>query len=288
MRRLRAGVLALVSLTALTALTGCTDDGSARPGDPTPASGVAAAESQTATATPTPARPAPRPRARACYRLTYDQAIAPTTKADPVPCRRPHTSVSHHVGTIDAVVDGHLLAVDSRRVQAQVTADCPRRLPRFLGGTPDDLHLSMLRAVWFTPTLEESDAGADWYRCDVIAVAVEGKLAQLAGPVEGVLSRPEGRDRYGMCGTAEPGTDEFSRVICSRPHSWRAIRTVDFQGTKHPGVARVRAAGEAPCEEAARAVASDPTSFRWGYEWPTQEQWAAGQHYGLCWTPDRT
>ena len=34
-------------------------------------------------------------------------------------------------------------------------------LASFLGGTVDDLRLSMLRAVWFTPTVEESDAGAD-------------------------------------------------------------------------------------------------------------------------------
>src|SRR6185436_8504471 len=123
------------------------------------------------TATPSRATPPPRPRVDACFRLTYDQAIAPTTDADPVRCRDPHTSVTHYVGTIDAVVDGHLLAVDSRRVQAQVSADCPRRLLRFVAGTPEDLRLSMLKAVWFTPTLEESDAGADWYRCDLIAVA---------------------------------------------------------------------------------------------------------------------
>jgi hypothetical protein len=279
-RRLGAGLVVLVALAALTGCSG--DDGGASSADSAPVSATAAEP----TATPTPARPAARPRVRACYRLTYDQAIAPTTQADPVPCRKPHTSMTYHVGTIDAVVDGHLLAVDSKRVQTQVSTDCPRRLPRFLGGTPDALHLSMLRAVWFTPMLAESDAGADWYRCDVIAVAVAGELARLTGPLQGALARPEGRDRYGMCGTAEPGTAEFSRVICSRPHSWRAIRTVDLPGTKYPGVERVREAGEAACEEAARAVASDPTTFRWGYEWPTSKQWAAGQHYGLCWAPD--
>ena len=28
----------------------------------------------------------------------------------------------------------------------------------------------MLRTVWFTPSVEESDAGANWYRCDVVAL----------------------------------------------------------------------------------------------------------------------
>jgi hypothetical protein len=143
----------------------------------------------------------------------------------------------------------------------------------------------MLRAVWFTPTLEDSDAGADWYRCDVIAVAAAGELARLVGPLEGTLSRPAGRDRYGMCGTAEPGTARFSRVMCSGRHTWRAIRTVGIAGARYPAD-RVRAAGQGPCEAAARAVASDPLNFRWGYEWPTAAQWEAGQHYGLCWVPD--
>ena len=280
MTRTRTG---LVVLAVLAALTGCTGDGDGSPSsEPTPASATASSP----TATPSRATPPPRPRVEACFRLTYDQAIAPTTDADPVRCRDPHTSVTHYVGIIDAVVDGHLLAVDSRRVQAQVSADCPRRLLRFVGGTPEELRLSMLKAVWFTPTLEESDAGADWYRCDLIAVAEAGELARLSGPLEGVLSRPAGRARYGMCGTAEPGTERFSRVICARPHSWRAIRTVGFPGARYPGVQQVRAAGETPCEAAARRVASDSLNFRWGYEWPTEKQWDAGQHHGLCWAPD--
>ena len=194
--------------------------------------------------------------------------------------------MTYHVGTIDAVVDGHLLAVDSRRVQAQVSADCPRRLPRFVGGTPEDLRLSMLRAVWFTPTLEESDAGADWYRCDVIAVAVAGELARLTGPLEGVLSRAEGRDRYGMCGTAEPGTaGSPGSSAPDRTPGGRSGPSVS-PGARYPGVQRVRAAGETPCEAAARARRVRPLNFRWGYEWPTAKQWEAGQHHGLCWAPD--
>ena len=36
----------------------------------------------------------------------------------------------------------------------------------------------------------------------------------------------------------------------------------------------------------ARAVAPDPLDFRWGYEWPTLEQWRAGKRYGVCWAPE--
>ena len=185
------------------------------------------------------------------------------------------------VGDLHPVVDGHLLAVDSERVQAQVATQCPGRLSSFVGGTPDDLRLSMLRAVWFTPSVEESDAGADWFRCDVIAVASDGRLAPLATAMGGVLGTTAGRDRFGMCGTAQPGTPAFKRVICSTGHSWRAIRVVHFSTTKYPGPGAAQAAGQTICKDAGQAVAADQLDFTWSYEWPTAAQWNAGRRYGL-------
>lgn len=246
------------------------------------ASSQAAAPSES----PTTATAAPRPDDHACYRLDYGAAIAPTSSAKTVSCKQTHTATTYAVGTIDAVVDHHLLAVDSSEVQQQVASQCPRQLPGFLGGSLESRRLSMLRAVWFTPTVEESDAGADWYRCDVIAVASENSLARLSGTLRGVLDRPGDAARYGMCGTAEPGTSGFARVICTRDHAWRAISTVTFAGASYPGVDRARQAGQGPCEDAARSRASDALNFKWSYEWPTAQQWKAGQTYGLCWIPD--
>jgi len=207
------------------------------------------------------------------------------TRRDPVPCARKHTAITFRVGELTSVVDGHLLSVDSDGVQAQVAAECPRAFAEFVGGTVEDRRLSMLRPAWFTPSLGESDAGANWYRCDVVALAADERLAPLTGRLAGALGRAEARDRYAMCGTAEPGTASFRRVICSADHSWRALSTVDLPGRRYPGVDRVRAAGQETCKDAANAVAEDPLNYRWGYEWPTREQWAAGQHYGICWAP---
>jgi hypothetical protein len=226
------------------------------------------------------------PTARECYRLAYDEAVAPTTDRQPVDCAGKHTSVTFAVGRLDTLVDGHLLAVDSDRVQAQVAAACPERLASFLGGTTADRRLSMLRAVWFTPDVEASDAGASWYRCDVVALAADGELAPLVGRLQGALDRPQARDHYAMCGTAEPGTAAFDRVICSAEHSWRAVAVVPLAEGGYPGEKQVRAAGEGPCRDAGAAVAEDTLDYQWGYEWPSAEQWSGGQHYGRCWAPD--
>lgn len=264
----------------LVLLTGCSSD-SEPTAAPTPTE-----TSSEPSATPTTAQPVRRPGARDCYRLAYAVAVAPTTTAKPADCTDTHTAMTFHVGTLDTIVNGHLLAVDSDRVQEQVARECPRRLPGFIGGTLEARRLSMLRTVWFTPTVEESDAGADWFRCDLIALAGDGELARLTGRLAGVLGTETGRDRYAMCGTAEPGTDPFERVVCSAPHIWRALRTVPLGPGKYPGEAKVRTAGETPCEDAGRNAADDPLNFRWSYEWPTAEQWGSGQTYGFCWAPD--
>jgi hypothetical protein len=234
----------------------------------------------------TRADPPPTPRPGACHRLSYDEAVAPTVEDRPVPCAQEHTAVTYLVGRLDTVVDGHLVAVDSERVRDQVARTCPARFARQVGGTVEQRRLSLLRPVWFTPTVEESDAGARWFRCDVVALARHRTLAPLSGSLAGVLHEQAGRERYGLCATAEPGTPAFERVICSIRHSWRAVRTVPLPGTSYPGVRAVRRAGEGPCRAAGRAAAGNRLDFRWGYEWPTAQQWRTGRTYGICWVPD--
>lgn len=268
----------LVGLGGLTACSGSDE--------PSAGSSSSTAAGPSPSASPSAAARPPRPRTGSCYRLTYDQALAPTTGRKPVDCGGPHTATTYFVGELDTVVDGHLLAVDAARVQAQVAAECPRRLGAFLRATPAQLRLTTLRAVWFSPTLQQADGGQNWYRCDVIALARDGRLAPQIGKVAGVLATPAGRGRYGVCGTARPGEADFERVICSEPHGWRAIASYDVDGAGYPGASALQAAAQDPCQAAAKAVAADPLDYQWGYDWPTRDQWATGQHYGLCWAPD--
>lgn len=277
--KLPATLLALA--LALVGLNGC-DDGDDPKSDATPSS------SASATATPTPAKAAPAPKPGSCYRMSWQDAVATTTDAKPNKCQSQHTTETFFVGDLDTVVDGHLVAVDSDRVQEQVAADCPSRLSTFVGGTEEDLRLSMLSAVWFSPTVEESDEGQNWFRCDVVSVGASEKLDLLAGPMKGVLGTEQGRETYGMCGTDEPGTKGFKRVSCSHQHTWRAISTVDVapgKGGAWPGEEAAKDAGATTCEDAARSRAEDPLKFTWSYEWPTKKQWSAGHHYGYCWEP---
>jgi hypothetical protein len=231
----------------------------------------------TETIPPTPPKP---PRAHTCYRLGYDDALAPTRTRKPDPCTGPHTAVTFFVGQYDKS-----LPVDGDQVHRLESSACQRRFAAFVGGTPEVRRLSMFRTVWFTPTVEQAARGGHWFECVAIALRDDEDLALIQGPVEGVLDRTDGRDHYGLCGTAEPGSAGFEQRICAAPHSWDALRTVPFEPGPYPGVDHVRSAGDQPCKDAGADAASDPLNYRWSYQWPTLEQWRDGRTYGVCWAP---
>ncbi|MDO7867171.1 septum formation family protein [Nocardioides jiangxiensis] len=259
--------------------------GTAACSDPKPA----AAPSSTPMPPPTAAA-APVPPAHGCYDLSYQAALASTSDARPVDCSKAHTVRTFFVGQADTLTaGGHLLAIDSEKVRRQMATTCPQRFASYVGGNTEERRLSMLSPVWFGPTLKESDEGQSWLRCDVIALASEGRLARLGGRLEKVLDKADGRDRWGRCATAKPGTRNAHQVICSVDHAWRAVATVDVKGGPKgafPGAKAADAAGAA-CEDKVRAKASDKLSFTWGWTPPTKAQWDAGQHYGFCWAPGK-
>lgn len=267
----------------LVVLAGCTG------GSPRGSSGPSRTASGSADVT-SAAPPPPAPAADACYRLSPDQLTRPSNASAAVPCTGRHTARTIYVGHLDTVVHGHSVAVGSDAVRRQLAGTCPRKLASYLGGSRSTRHLSRFNVVWFSPTPVQSDRGAAWFRCDVIAFARADTLLPLpetAGRrLKGVLDRPGALDTYGLCGTAAPGSKGFERVACVRKHSWRAVDTIPLSGGRtYPGVGKVRKAGDAACKADARSRAADTLKFRYGWEWPTREQWSSGQHYGYCWVP---
>ena len=271
-------------------LAACTSP-SGDAGSPTsPATGdspsrPAEARSGTTEAVPVP----PPPGRKACYRLGFKELAKLSNDSAPVPCRDTHNAQTIFVGELDTVVDGHAVAVDSAAVREQLSTTCPRKLAAYVGGNRSTRELSRFRVLWFSPSLEQSDLGADWFRCDVIAFEARETLADLPPrrQLAGVLDDPDALDTYGLCGTAAPGAAGFERVICSRPHSWRAISTISIDGGKrYPGTKVVRAAGDVTCKTRVREISDSSLKFRYGWEWPTKDQWQHGQRYGYCWAPD--
>ena len=266
---------ALVALAAAVALglAGCSGDDHPAP--------RASSSAPSATAQPPPAPPR-----NACYDLDFAEAVEPTNAAEPVACTGRHTARTILVGRIRPVVDGHLLAVDSDTVQEQIARRCRARLADHIGGDLETFRLSRLTTVWFSPSLAESERGSLWFRCDLVALAGHDRLAPLPRRTKGLLATDGILDRFGTCGTAAPASSRFARVICSARHTWRARATIALpRHARYLGKAAGSAA-DAACRDIDARLAADILRLRWSFEWPTREQWGAGQRYGLCWTPD--
>lgn len=277
MRLGRATATAIVLLLA-TSLSGCS---LSKDSPPTSTPKPTAAASQ-----PAPPPPRPAPKAGACYGLTYTEATTPTNSAEPVPCSASHTSITVHVGQIDPIVDGHLVAVDSREVQAQIAKACPRRLAGWVGGDEKDRRLSRFEVIWFSPSVEESDRGANWFRCDLVALATTDTLAKLPrGDAKGVLDDSDALEQFGLCGTDAPDATDFERVVCARKHSWEAIEAIDFHDdARYLGKGAGHEA-DSDCHDEAVGHSSSSLTVEWSFEWPTREQWDNGQRFGYCWVP---
>lgn len=262
------------SLVVAVLLSACTSpaDGPADDSTPSPSS----TPSPVGTAMPDPG---PTPEVGECHALSMRQAVAVVGRTAPVACRRPHTAQTYFVGRLDLTTKaGFTRRVDSQAAQRQMSRACTTRLPRHLGRTPRELRLSMVRAVWFSPSQARAEAGADWFRCDIVAVASPGTLLRLP-------RRTKGWDGPAMCATAAPGTRGFRRVTCGAKHSWRAVATVDIPGRRLPARDAVAARMDPVCRDVAADATDDPLDFSWSQESPTREQWEAGQRYGICWLP---
>ncbi|HSF35759.1 MAG TPA: septum formation family protein [Nocardioides sp.] len=264
----------LAILVAAVLLSACTSPTNA------PADAPTASPSSTSTPTETtPPDPGPTPEVGECHDLSLRQAVAVVGRTAPVACRRAHTAQTYFVGRLDLTTkSGFTRRVDSRAAQRQMSRACTARLPRHLGRTPRELRLSMVRAVWFSPSPARAEAGADWFRCDVVAVASPGALLRLP-------RRTKGWAGPAMCATAAPGARGFRRVTCGATHSWRAVATVDIPGRRLPARAAVAARMDPVCRDVAADATDDPLDLTWSQESPTREQWAAGQRYGICWVP---
>lgn len=279
MRTAGRWVLGALAVVVLVGGTACTDDGD----EPS-------ARSSPSASTPAPAPPPPRPVAGQCHRLDLAQAQAPNDDTRPVRCTGRHTTRTFYVGELVTRRDGTSYPVGSEQVGQQLTRTCPREFAAFLGGDEEARRLSRFATVWFTPTPDQAEAGADWFRCDVVAFARDAELLPLPvrDRLRGILDDPAALATYGLCGAGEPGTDRFTRVACALPHRWVALSTLDLQGgPAYPGPARLRDEGDAACADEARKQAGGALDVTYVWEYPTSEQWRGGQRYGYCWAPSR-
>lgn len=263
-------------LCAALALGACTSDS-------TTESAPEAAEQPTETASSSTAPT--RPEVGECHQLSLEELLGSADTDPAVPCGEEHTSETVHVGTFTAAAAGETETLTQDRANRVAARTCRTEAASYLGTEPGPLWLTRVEVFWFVPTPEEVDAGADWLRCDVVVLERGERLMQLPRSMQDALRADRG-GRYALCGTARPGSKDFERVVCGERHSWRAISMIGVgDGERYPGAQAARSAGQDRCQAQARAAQGGALQYDYGWEWPTEAQWKAGQRHGYCWAP---
>ncbi|UYM05735.1 septum formation family protein [Solicola gregarius] len=278
-----ARALILFACTTLL-VAGCNGD------DSPDAAGESDDPTSSETTSEPPPPPPPAPEQARCYQLSGDEVAQAHSDADPVACKKRHTSQTYAVGRLQKNLVGRDAVLDSNAIAAFVDKRCAARFTGYVGGDAETRTLARVHHVWFVPTEDEITRGAHWFRCDVIANGSGGAPAALPAVTKGLLAADDALDSWGTCDrSGESLNPEADWRLCSEPHNWQAIGTLSVgeRDASWPGRDDLQARGD-ECEATVRDYLGDSTgalTFQWSY--PTSAQWRDGRRYGLCWTQDQ-
>jgi Septum formation len=294
----RSTVLAAIAVVVGVVLGGCATSGDLGSSDPT--------DSQTASRSGTPDSPSasmpsdptstkgapaeqPPPSRGVCYRLTSRDLSRFADHDRPVPCATAHTSVTFFIGRLPAHVVASTPPVTNAAVQKGATHVCAPAFRHYVGGDRQDRLLARFNFTFYLADAVSVGPGTNWVRCDLYLTGrVEGGKTyphRLPHDARGALDKSDALDSYGICSPSAPGTAGFTLVLCSHRHHWRAIAPIRLgsDDTEWPGVKEVKRPGDSRCSDAVRQWLGYPTTWRYGWQWPSRNDWTNGQRFGYCW-----
>jgi hypothetical protein len=248
-------------LTAALSLTGCL--GRSRASDPSTDSTVV-------------------PDVGACRVLTPDDVAQPSNASTTVPCTEKHTAETFAA----AALPGRFAqtAYDDQGLAAWAYRTCSDRFISFTGADESLAMRTILSWAWFRPSQQAWDAGARWYRCDVIGGGDQTRgYVDLPTETKGLLlGRPD--DAWMVC--AQGATVSGSvKVPCSDKHDWRAVTTIVLGGPAdpYPGDGVVQSRTRDFCSKSVGAFLDYPVDYDFGYSWFHEPEWQAGNRRSVSW-----
>ncbi|HEX4685972.1 MAG TPA: septum formation family protein [Nocardioides sp.] len=222
------------------------------------------------------------PDVGACRMLSPDDVAEPSNDSATVSCDAPHTAQTFVVAPLPGTFDG--ASYDDDKVAAYVYRTCTSKFIRFTGADESLAMRTILSWAWFRPSTDAWDAGARWYRCDVIGGGDQIRTyVDLPRTAKGLLlGRPH--DEWMVC--AQGATVSGSvKVPCSDKHNWRAVTTIVLgsAGDPYPGDSTVQSRTRDFCSKSVGAWLDYPVDYDYGYSWFHQAEWDAGNRRSVCW-----
>ncbi len=222
------------------------------------------------------------PALGACRQLTLTDVSAPTNATRVVDCSAKHTAETFAVGDLPTGLRD--AAYDSPEVGAFAYDTCSSGLQTFLGADESTAMRTVLSWAWFRPSEKAWDAGARWYRCDVVGGGEQSaSLVTLPETARGLLEgRPD--DRWVAC-VDGPSVADSVKIPCSQPHTWRAVTTIKLGEVDdpYPGDRLSEVRSRDFCKKSVQAYLNYPPTFNYGYTWFHEAEWAAGNRRSVCW-----
>jgi len=224
----------------------------------------------------------PVPALGACYRLTPQDVSQASSSTAPVPCGQPHTAQTF---VAEALPDRFAHAsYDDPGLAAYAYQTCSRAFIEHTGADESLAMRSILSWAWFRPSHEAWDAGARWYRCDVIGGGDQTRAyVDLPARTKGLLlGRPD--DRWMVCAQGADVSGSV-KVPCTQKHDWRAVTTIVLGShtDPYPGDRVVQTRTRAFCSTSVGAWLGYPVDYDFGYSWFHAGEWDAGNRRSVCW-----
>ena len=222
------------------------------------------------------------PELGACRVLTPDDVAQPSNTTEPVDCTAPHTAETYAVGELPGSFDD--ADYDDEELGAWAYSTCSDAFQKFLGADESLVMRTIVSWAWFRPSEAAWDAGARWYRCDVVGGGEQSKeYVDLPETAKGLLlGRP--KDRWMVCADG-PTVSGSVKVPCTEPHQWRAVTTISLgdAGDDYPGDRLVEVKTRDFCSDSVGAWLSYPVDYDFGYTWFHEAEWDAGNRRSVCW-----
>ena len=224
------------------------------------------------------------PEVGQCRLLEPEDVLAASNASPPVDCTERHTAETFAVGEFPDDVVPDEGDIDDPALGAHVFDACEKQFRRFLGGDESLVMRSTVTWAWFRPSQDAWDAGARWWRCDVVGGGEEStSLVTLPKTAEGILlGDPE--DKWLVC-VDGPTVADSVKIPCSEKHTWRAVTTIVLgdPDEDYPGDRVVAARTRDYCSDSVGAWMNYPVDYDFGYTWFHEAEWKAGNRRSICW-----
>lgn len=224
------------------------------------------------------------PRLGACRQLNPEDITRSTNSSPVVDCKKEHTAETFAVGTFPDDVAKSADDLDDPKLGGYIYQTCNQKFRAFLGADESTVMRSTLTWAWFRPSADAWDAGARWYRCDVVGGGEQAReFVALPETAKGLLlGVPD--DKWMTCVDGETVAGSV-KIPCSEPHNWRAVTTIKLgePPDPYPGDRVVEVRTRDFCSDSVGAWLGYPIDYDYGYTWFHEQEWKAGNRRSICW-----